>query len=266
MSRKNPGSQFAPARNVAFWACAMIRGGVTVVLLLLVAACSNVDRERVVVSAASSLTDVFVELAETYEFSHPDVDVVLNFAGSSLLREQLLSGAPVDVFASASMEIMGEIEDSGLIDGDPVEFAANELQIAVPPGNPAGITGLEDFGRGDVFMGLCERQVPCGVLAHEVLSSAGVVPTLATEEPNVRALLTKVATGELDGGIVYRTDVLDSSDVAGVDIPSELNRTATYPIAVILEGPNRDSGRSFVEFVLSDDGREVLARHGFGTP
>lgn len=235
-------------------------------LLVSLMACTGQSNPRVLVSAAASLTDVFAEIESVYEDIHPGVDVILNFGGSSALREQILEGAPVDVFASANRENMDAIVESGLLDEDPVVFARNLLQIAVPVGNPGGVTGLTDFANEELLIGLCAAEVPCGHLARQVLAAADVTAAIDTNEPDVRSLLTKIEVGELDAGIVYVTDVASTDGaVDGVDIPEEDNVVAEYPIAVIGES-NPERAADFVEFVLSDTGRAILTDHGFSTP
>ena len=109
--------------------------------------------------------------------------------------------------------------------------------------------------------------MPCGDLARQALAAAGVQPEVDTEEPDVRSLLTKLAAGELDGGIVYRTDVVAAgADVEGVPIPSEYNAVGSYPIAVLSGALEPEAGESFVAFVLGGEGQAILAAHGFGAP
>jgi molybdate transport system substrate-binding protein len=227
---------------------------------------SGLDGE-LLVSAAASLTDAFADVAEAFEAAHPDVDVVLNLGGSSSLREQILAGAPADVFASANMLNMSKVVAAGEVTGEPRVFAKNLLQIAVPSGNPAGITGLEDFSREELLIGVCAAEVPCGDFARAALDTAGVVPAIDTNEPDVRALLTKIEAGELDAGITYVTDVTSTGGlVDGIEIPEAENVVAEYPIAVLAGAPNPAAATSFVAFVLSDHGREILGRYGFASP
>lgn len=218
------------------------------------------------VFAAASLTDAFDELAREFQADNPGLDVELNLAGSSSLRAQILAGAPADVFASASAAVMAEVVAADAAAGT-LTFATNRLQIAVPSGNPAGLTGIEDFGRPELFLGLCAEQVPCGALADAALEHAGVVPAVDTREPDVRALANKVALGELDAGIVYVTDVLAlSSRLDGIDLPDRSSLEARYPIAPLTGADNVEGADAFIAFVLSAEGREILARHGFGAP
>jgi len=247
---------------------------------LLAAACSSptlpngeaaADKKATVqVFGAASLTDAFEELDAAFEAADPRYEVELNLAGSTGLRAQILDGAPVDVFASANEAIMDEVVD-GLATGDdsilrPQVFATNRLSIAVPAGNPAGVTGLADFGRSDLFLGLCAETVPCGSFADQALAAAATTPSIDTREANVRALLTKVETGELDAGIVYASDVLASPEVEAIVIPDAVNPTARYPVAALGRGDAPDGGRAFVSFLLSEDGQQILGHHGFGAP
>lgn len=235
-------------------------------LVLVFVACAGTEarREDLLVSAASSLTDVFGEVEIGFEREHPGVDVVVNTGGSSLLREQILGGAPVDVFASASPEIMSAVGTA--IDGPVEVFARNTLEIAVPLRNPGHVSGLQDFADDSLLIGLCAPGVPCGDYARILLEAAGVAALVDTEEPNVRALLAKLERGELDAGIVYATDIVGNSRVEGVAIPDDLNLPTSYVAAAISNGANPVAASQFVAYLLSDHVRDVLVEHGFAVP
>lgn len=242
---------------------------VSLTVLAILPSCGDpkASKEELLVSAAASLTDAFAEIESAFEADNPDVDVALNLAGSSALREQILQGAPVDVFASADLASMRQVDQAGELESDPEVFARNRLQVAVPAGNPGGVVGLDDFRREELAIGLCAEPVPCGELARIVLSAAGVSPAVDTSEPDVRALMTKIGLGELDAGIVYVTDVMAwGSEVAGIEIPEELNESASYAIGVLARTARPDEARAFVDFVQSDRGQEILADYGFATP
>jgi len=220
----------------------------------------------ITVFAAASLTDAFTELGTTFESDNPDASVEFSFGASSALREQILAGAPADVFASANTSNMDQVVDGGAA-SDPEDFVTNLLEIAVPAGNEAGVTGLDDFANADLLIGLCAEDVPCGEFGREALANAGVTPSIDTNEPDVRSLLTKVEAGDLDAGIVYVTDVMAAGDsVEGVEIPADDNVVATYPIAALTDAANADAADAFVEFVLSDEGQEILQSYGFDSP
>jgi molybdate transport system substrate-binding protein len=232
-----------------------------------VAACGGVatEPEEILVSAAASLTDVFGAIEAEYEQAHPGTDVVLNFGGSSTLREQILAGAPADVFASANQANVAAVVAAGDVSGDPVVFAENLMEIAVPRGNPADVADLSAFSEERLLLGLCTEGVPCGDFARLVFERGNIAPAIDTNEPNVRALVTKIEAGELDAGIVYVTDVA-ASDVDGVPIPERLNAEASYPIVVLSGAPNPEGAHEFVAFVLSSVGQTILSDFGFTTP
>ena len=137
----------------------------------------------------------------------------------------------MDVFASANTSNMDQVVDGGAA-SDPEDFVTNLLEIAVPAGNEAGVTGLDDFANADLLIGLC-----AGGCALRRVRSRGAGqrrghPSIDTNEPDVRSLLTKVEAGDLDAGIVYVTDVMAAGDsVEGVEIPADDNVVATYLIA-----------------------------------
>ena len=246
----------------------MVRLIVTTLVLGIVIACSGSSvAGELLVSAAASLTDAFGEVESAFEEENLDVDVVLNLGSSSALREQILEGAPADVFASANTSNMDQIAQAGELSGEAEIFVTNSLQIAVPTGNPAGVTGLEDFAREELLIGLCAEDVPCGDFGRQALENAGISPSIDTNEPAVRALLTKIEAGELDAGITYVTDVLSTSGtVEGIEIPAEVNVVAEYPIATLAGAPNADAASAWVEFVLSDEGQAILTSYGFTSP
>ncbi|WP_315095365.1 molybdate ABC transporter substrate-binding protein [uncultured Cellulomonas sp.] len=223
---------------------------------------------RVTVFAAASLQGAFDQLAAELERRDPGVAVdPVTYDGSSTLATQLVGGASADVFASADLATMATVVDAGLAAGEPTVFATNTLQIVVARGNPLGIGSLADLaavsGAGaDVV--LCAVAVPCGAAARALLDGAGVALTPVSEEQNVKAVLTKVQTGDADAGLVYRTDVLAAGGtVEGVELSEAASAVNEYPI-VVLSGS--DAAQAFVDLVHSDGGRRILADAGFGVP
>jgi molybdate transport system substrate-binding protein len=188
--------------------------------------------------------------------------VVLNLAASSALATQIVEGAPADVFASADETNMDRIAD--LIDEPTTVFATNRLQIVTEPGNPLGIASLDDLGDPSILFVTSAPEVPIGRYTAEVLTRAGVNVRPVSFEESVKGILTKVRTGEADAGIVYSTDVTAAgSSVTGVDIVDEYDVIARYPIARLT---NSEAAATFVDFVLSADGRSILDEFGFGAP
>ncbi|GGD67091.1 molybdate ABC transporter substrate-binding protein [Microbacterium murale] len=217
--------------------------------------------------AAASLSGAFDELSAEFEKQQPDVDVLpISYDGSSVLATQLIEGAAADVFASADEPNMAKVTDEGLAD-DASAFATNIMQIAVAPGNPHEIDGLEDLTDTSLLTVLCAPEVPCGNASHTLLDAAGLALTPASEEQNVTAVLTKVKSGEADAGLVYRTDVTAAGDeVEGVEIEGAEKATNVYPLTTLADAQNAPAAQAFVDFVLSDAGQKVLADFGFGAP
>lgn len=213
------------------------------------------------VYAAASLSGAFDAIGEAFTAEHPDVEFSAVYDGSSTLATQIVEGAPADVFASADEANMEKVADAAV---DPALFATNTLVIAVPAGNPGGVESLADLA--DVVTVLCAPEVPCGAASAALLANADVVVQAASLEQNVTAVLTKVATGEADAGLVYATDVIGRDEVDAV-VPEGADEVVNrYPIAALADAPNPDAAVAFAEFVLSDAGRAILADFGFGAP
>jgi molybdate transport system substrate-binding protein len=218
------------------------------------------------VYGAASLTEAFTELGKQFEKDHPGTKVEFNFGPSSGLVEQIGSGAPADVFASASPANMETAVTAGDAK-DPKDFAKNSMEIAVPPDNPAKIADVADLAKPGVKVALCQPQVPCGKVAAEVFANAKVTVKPATEEVDVKSVLTKVSLGEVDAGMVYVTDVQAAAEkVQGVEIAADQNASTTYPIAALEGSKHQKEAAEFVDLVLSDDGVQVLEDAGFESP
>jgi molybdate transport system substrate-binding protein len=219
------------------------------------------------VFAAASLTDVFTDLGDQLEADNAGLDVQFNFAGSSALATQLTQGAPADVFASANQAQMAVVTEAGLADADPSVFTSNVLEIAVPAGNPGGVTGLADFADADLTLAICAADVPCGAAAAAVFADAGITARPDTEEEDVKAALTKVQLGEVDAALVYATDVRAAgADVEGIEFPEAAEEVNEYPICALAAAPNPAAAQAFVDLVQSDTGQKALADAGFRAP
>jgi molybdate transport system substrate-binding protein len=220
----------------------------------------------VTVFAAASLTESFGTLGQRFQAAHPGVTVRFNFASSSALAESIAQGAPADVFASASATNMESVVEAGDA-ADPKTFAGNVMEIAVPPDNPAGVTALADLAGPGLKLALCQEQVPCGATARKVLDRAELTVRPVTLGADVKAVLTAVQLGEVDAGVVYRTDVRAAgTKVKGIEIPTGQNASTSYPIATLAKAPNAAAARAFVDYVLSADGTRVLTEAGFTRP
>ncbi|MDA2813655.1 molybdate ABC transporter substrate-binding protein [Nocardiopsis sp. RSe5-2] len=215
------------------------------------------------VFAAASLTEVFTDLGERFE-EETGTRVDFNFAGSSDLALQIADGAPADVFASADTRTMDDVAGDGLVRGEPRVFARNELRIAVPEGNPAGIEGLEDLADPGTRVALCAEEVPCGAAARKLLDAQGVEVSGASQEEDVKAALTRARLGEVDAALVYTTDVRSAGgEVEGVPVEGADEAANDYPIAVVKDAAAPQAAQEWVDFVLSDEGQGALADAGF---
>lgn len=216
------------------------------------------------VAAAASLTDALTEVGDAFTAANPGVSLRYSFAGSSTIAQQIRQGAPIDVFVSAGTTSMDPVASEGLVI-DVADIATNALQIATPPGNRAGVTGLADLERVSVVV--CDVEVPCGVAATRLFEQSDLSVQPVSLEPDVRAVLTKVATDEVDAGIVYVTDVRAAGDaVVGIAIPPEANVSTSYQAGVVAESAARDAARAYVSFLTSPAAQAILAAAGFGPP
>ncbi|MEV4460556.1 molybdate ABC transporter substrate-binding protein [Microbispora sp. NPDC049633] len=222
--------------------------------------------KELTVFAAASLTGTFTELGKTFETAHPGTTVKFNFGSSATLAQQIVQGAPADVFAAASPATMKTVTDASPA-SVPTTFVRNKLEIAVPKDNPAKVGELKDLTDPKVKVALCAEQVPCGAAAVKALDAAGLKVTPVTLEQDVKATLTKVELGEVDAALVYRTDVIAAAGrVRGIDFPEADKAINDYPIVALPKAPAGDLAERFVDLVLSQQGKDVLTKAGFESP
>ncbi len=225
------------------------------------------------VLVAASLLPVVEVLAVEFEQDHPGVEVLISGAGSSALREQVLAGAPADVFVPADPSHLEAIRDDIGLSDAPVVVARNSVVLAVPANNEAGVTSLADLARPELLIGLCAAEVPCGALARKGLAQAGIEPVPDTDEPNVRSLVTKLAAGELDAAVVYASDTASmdagaSNDGAIVSLGWTAGTApqASYAAAVLSDAPNPVAAHAFVAYLQTDAARRAFADFGLTVP
>lgn len=254
-------------------------------LLLSLIGCTNQTSEpdgsdTLVVFAAASLTEAFTELGQTFE-AQQGVEVVLNFAGSQQLAQQLAQGAAADLFASANEQKMAAVINAGRIDaGSRQIFASNRLVIIYPAGNPGQLETMNDLARPGLRLILAAPEVPVGQYAQEFLDKAAADPAYGSDfaagvrenvvsfEENVRAVLSKVVLGEADAGIVYQSDLNTetAASIGRIPIPDPLNTIAPYPIAPLNDSRRPQLAAGFLDFVLSPGGQAILTEYGFSPP
>lgn len=233
-------------------------------LLVPQAQAKSPKKVNLTVFGAASLTDVLPRLSNAFRVKNPGIKFTFSFAGSSTLAQQIIAGAPADLFFSAGPAPMESVRSAAGLNGQPRNFASNSLVLVVPRGNPAAISTLTDLAKPGVKFLLCAPQVPCGSASVKVLALAKIDAQPVSLENDVRSVLTKVALGEADAGLVYRTD--KTSEVTSIEFPESKEAINEYPVALIKGSGRAAAARAFMNFVLSHAGQAILQKAGFGKP
>jgi molybdate transport system substrate-binding protein len=252
-----------------------VRGRFLLLLVPFVAACTSSSATtapptQLTVFAASSLTKAFTQIGQDFQTLNPSIRVTFNFGSSTDLAAQIQSEGTADVFASASQTAMDTVaSDPGVTNRG--NFATNQLTIITPPGNPAEIDSVQDLAKPGVHLVLAAEGVPVGDYAREALKNAGILnqasANVVSNEDDDASVVGKITTGEADAAIVYTSDIAAAGDaVRSVDIPDDVNVTATYPIAVVTGTADPDQAAEFVSYTMSTEGQDVLKLFGFGPP
>jgi molybdate transport system substrate-binding protein len=231
------------------------------------------------VFAASSLADVFQDMATAFGQANPNARLTFNFGSSSQLATQLGQGAKADVFASADQTQMENAKKADAIAGPDTVFARNRLVVIAPKDNPKQITAVKDLAKDGVKFVTAQPTVPIGQYTAQMLDKAVADPAYGADfkskveantvskEDNVRQVVAKVQLGEADAAVVYSTDatpqVRDQLQI--IQVPDPLQTLATYPIA-IAKGSNAAGGEAFVAYVVGPQGQATLAKWGFLPP
>ena len=249
----------------------------SLLFILAVAACRDRTPSNptvtVTVAAAASLQEAVTELDSLYAVEHPNVAVRATFGASGAVRQQIEQGAPVDVFISASDRHVDALHRAGLVDARSRRaFAGNVLVLIVPAASGANVRGFGDLASPAVrrvAVGAA-ASVPAGEYAEQVLRSLGIAEAVAAKAvyaQNVRQVLSYVERGEVDAGIVYRTDVRASRRVrVAAEAPPATHAPVTYPLVLVSRRPHPEEARAYAAFLLGPRGREVLMRRGFTVP
>ena len=244
--------------------------------LLLLTACTPTPTQNLHVFAAASLREALTETADAFQRANPNVHVLPNFAGSQVLRLQIESGARADLFISANPHHVDALHRANRLHQSPTVIAANQLVLAVPADNPAGLTGLDDLTHPGRRIVMAAGTVPAGVYARRMLElhadatgqpgfPDAVLQRVISFETNVRQVAAKLELGEADAGFVYRTDVRASNGrLQVIQTPSQVQVIATYPAAVVRDAPSPDLAQRFLTFLQSLEAQAILTRHDFG--
>jgi molybdate transport system substrate-binding protein len=225
--------------------------------------------------AASSLTDAFGQLGNTFEKQNPGTTVKASYGASSDLLAQIQQGAPADVFASAAEEEMDSAVKDDLAYGKPEIFVKNREVIMVPKDNPANINSLEDMSKPDIKLVLAAKDVPAADYAVEILGKADkeygsgfkqdVLSNVVSREADVRASVNRVVVGDADATFGYASDYTPDirNKVKVIPIPPGLNIIATYPIAALKDAKDQALAKKWVDLVTSSEGQKVLKKWNF---
>ena len=232
---------------------------VAIALVALVLPASVSGGTSVTVFAASSLTEVFPRIVAGPRYS---------FAGSDQLALQIRQGAPADVYAAASPKYTQLLYRDGFV-LKPVAFATNSLIILVPQSNPANIKSVYDLRRDGIKLVIGDRAVPIGTYTRQILDTLGitadVMKNVVSQETDVKGIVTKVALGEADAGLVYRTDAKPvASRTRSIALPAWAQPPIRYEAAVVKASSNVVAARTFVKQLVSKRGRLLLSKAGFG--
>jgi molybdate transport system substrate-binding protein len=228
--------------------------------------------QQLTVSAAASLADAFKEIGVRFEAARPGVTLRFNVAASGVLVQQIVQGAPVDVFASADAEsIERGVQQQVLDAATRRDFARNALVLIVPAQDAAAVSALEDLRRHEVRRIAVGKPatVPVGRYAKQALDSAGLWSVLEARlvfAENVRQVLDYVARGEADAGFVYRTDAASAKGSVRVVLSVSGHAPVTYPAAVVRDSRQPALAREFVAFLAAPEAQAILAQHGFDKP
>jgi molybdate transport system substrate-binding protein len=224
---------------------------------------------EITVSAAISLKDALDEIARLYRTEKPGTVIHFNLGASGSLQLQIEQGAPVDVFISAAAKQMDALESEDLLlAGTRKNLVENKVVLIVLKGK-AGIASFQDLTRPEVkLIAIGEpHAVPAGKYAQEILTHFGIYDQLKpriVQAQDVRQVLTFVETGNVDAGIVYRTDAMTSSKVTVVaTAPGDSHAPVIYPIAVIKNSKNASAAKDFVNFLLGPKSSVAFRKYGF---
>jgi molybdate transport system substrate-binding protein len=218
-------------------------------------------------SVAASLKEVMNELSDGYAKDHPGTTFVKNYGASGALAKQIESGAPADLFISASAEWMEYLKGKNLVAPATIgTFAYNTLVFAGAPGKAASLADLAKLEK--IAIG-SPKSVPAGAYATEALTKAGLAAALEPKlvmAKDVRECLMYAERGEVDGAFVYKTDAILAKSVSILfTVPQELYSRVTYPLALTASAAKNADAAAFIAYLQGAAGKAVLEKYGFAT-
>jgi molybdate transport system substrate-binding protein len=238
----------------------------------------STEAAALTIFAAASLKNVLAQAESAYEAANPGTDQTISTDSSAALETKIEQGAPADVFLSADTTNPQKLIDGGFASGEAVPFAGNKLTVIVPTDNPAGIQSPADLATPGLRIIAAGDEVPITKYATQLVENlaadaddpagfaAAYVANVASREDNVSAIVSKIALGEGDAGIVYVTDAAASDAVTPIEVADDANVPATYAGVVVGESPNQDAAAAFLSWLSGPDGQQVLSSFGFLPP
>ncbi len=223
---------------------------------------------EILIAAAASLQNAMEEIKPLYEAANKGVTLTFTFGSSGSLQEQIEQGAPVDVFMSAALKQMKALEEGGLIlDGSKKELLENKVVLFVPSDSTLEIKNFKDITKAETIALGDPASVPVGQYSEEIFTSLGMLDQVkekATYGKDVTEVLTWIATGNADAGVVYATDAKSSADVKVVaEAPEGSVSKAIYPVAVVKDSKVQDAAKTFVDYLASDEAIGIFEKYGF---
>ncbi len=242
-------------------------------VLITLSACSGDETEEagetvtLTVSAAASLTDALEETADVFHDTHPEIKVDFNFGGSGALQQQISQGAPADIFFSASESDFDALIDNGSIsEGNSVNLLQNELVLVTPTDNQT-VTSFNNITDASQVAVGTPQSVPAGKYAVETFEAMDIteeIDPLLVYAEDVRAVLTYVERGEVDAGLVYRTDALTSNSAEIAEAaPEGTHEAIVYPVGLINDSKNTEAAEIFYEFLQTEAALKIFEDYGF---
>lgn len=246
------------------------------VILFAIAGCSLLtpaikpDHFELTVSAAASLKESLEEITALYSQVNPKVAIRNNWGGSGNLQQQIINGAPVDIFIAAAAKQMDELQKKGIIVADTRRNLLSNRLVLIVPRDQDNVIKLQDLAKvnGRIAIG-DPRSVPVGEYTEQALTKLELWQDLQPKfvlGNNVRQVLQFVESGNAQAGIVYATDAQNSSKVKVVQvIDAKLHQPIIYAIAILPKSINQSIAKSYVEFLSSDSAQTIFEKYGFQT-
>ena len=242
------------------------------------------EKTELIVFAAASMTETLTELKTVYEADHPEVDILFNFDSSGTLKTQIESGAECDVFISASPKQMNQLDIAAdpavntdgldfVLQGTRIDLLENKVALAVPEGNPKGISSYEALAEGlkngSVLLAMGNADVPVGQYTQKIFAFFGLDESALAQQgvitygSNVKEVTTQVSEAAVDCGVIYATDAFSAGLTVVDTATAEMCGQVVYPAAVLNITKHEAIARDFLSFLTSEAADAVFEGVGF---